>query len=166
MPDVSQKKKEWQPNDEIPAAAFQRLWNFMENFTVTGAATFFFNGKKPHLHVRSSSSGRSRWKLTDSGSAGVVTIGPGSVLKGAWYESEETSVTVHGGSESSPQYIYADINLSTGSISVNANSVASKPIPSADVMRVVLHTVYRSGNSVVHLYQNQANDIILDKVYV
>lgn len=113
----------------------------------------------------SASSDKSRWKLTRTSGSAVVTVGPGSVLKGSWIECAETSVTVGGGSEASPHYIYATINLNSNTAAIAANTIASKPTSTATEMKIVLHTVYRSGSSVAHLYQNQSSDIILDKAY-
>lgn len=148
--------------NELVRNAQANTWRFNpSHFRIQGNTVSLAGGDA----VGSSSSDKSRWKLTRTSGSSTVTVGPGSVLKGSWIEGAETSVTVGGGSEDSPHYIYATIDLSANTITIAANTVASKPTSTATQIKVILHTVYRSGASVVHLYQNQASDIILDKPY-
>lgn len=122
-------------------------------------------GRRVRAGGVSSGTDHSRWALSQTDTTGVVTIGEGSILKGSWLECDAANVTVSGGSSTDPHYIYCELNLTTNGVSIIGNAVAAKPTGDATTMRFILHAVYLSGTTVVHVAQHQASDIILDKVY-
>lgn len=153
-------KRAWQSGDELPASWVQKVSDFIDNFTVTGAATFFFNGKRAHLDVRggSGSSQSVPWAITISGS--TATIGAGSIkFKGSYYAAGGATVNIHGGTEANPDFILAKF-ATPSTLTILTDSVSTIPADSLTELYFVLHEVYRSGATRLHKLQRMNSDII------
>ena len=123
---------------------------------------------RPKARPRSTGSGGSTtpssWRKVSVDSATMeVVIGTGIILHGLRTPIvvPQTTVTIAGGTESAPAYVYLEYSWGGAGASIHPTTTTTFPRPTSLVFMIPLHSFYVDNGSIVHVRQHQWSDILL-----